>query len=1852
MKATHSLTCLGLGLISALFAVATALAQTGPTISNQPYAQIVFAGQTAQFWTAANGNPSPSFQWQRLPAGDSVWSTLSNSGAYSGTTTSNLNVAVANTAMTGDQFRCVVTNAYGTATSLAASLTVNPAVAPTIYNLPAGITVNSGDYLAISPSVSGTDPYTYQWKKDGVNLAGATSVTFYKSGVTTADAGQYTLTATNYAGTSTSVAVVVTVNPAMAPTIYNLPAGITVDSGQALSIFPSIHGTQPMTYQWKKDGVALINGNASSYSKSNATTADSGQYTLTATNSVGTTTSSGISVVVNPAVAPGVFNLPTFVIVDSGGYFSWSPSVTGTPPMTYQWKKDGVALAGATNNYFSSSYFSGGPTMADSGLYTLTVTNSVGSFTSAAVVLTVNAAFVPVVNGMPASITANYGESIGIYPSVSGTSPITYQWKKDGVAVSGATSSYFNKSGVTGADGGQYTLTATNSVGTFTSSATTVTVNPAFAPVISNLPSGLSVNYGNSISLSPTIQGTQPISYQWKRDGVALSGATSSNYYKYGVTTEDAGEYTLVATNSIGTVTSVVVNVTINPAVIPAISGLPLSLTVEYGENIYLSPTITGTQPMTFQWKKDGVAIDGAISSYFSKYGAKTDDGGLYTLVASNSAGEVTSAATTVTVKPAVAPVISGLPPSLTLNYGNSLSLTPAISGTQPRTYQWKRNGVALSGATSSSYYKSAVMTADSGDYTLVVTNPVGAVTSSTVTVTVNPAVAPVVTNMPAGITLNYGEYFNINPTITGSGPMTYIWEKNGAIIPGAIAATFSKSGATPVDSGQYTVTVINPIGTVKSAVTPVTINPAIAPLILNVPSALNLAYGGSLTISPTISGTQPMTYQWKKDGQSLVSGGSAVFSNSYVTTADSGQYTLTVTNPGGTVTSSTVVVTVNPAVAPAIIGLPSIITLEYGNYLNLYPAVTGTQPMTYQWKKDGVDLPGATNYTYTKSVATPADGGQYVLSATNLVGTVNSVAVSVTVNPAVPPTITLQPEPVTVVAGSNVIFRVSATGTSPFTYQWMLDGQPVNGATNSTLIRTNVQAENAGNYSVEVTNPGGSVTSAAAALAISPPIGSIAASAGGGHSLFIKADGTLWAMGNNYFGQLGTGTSATPGSPLQITTGVVAASAGNVHSLFIKADGTLWAMGNNDSGQLGDGTYTTRLSPVQIATGVVAVSAGNAHSLFIKADGTLWAMGSNSSGQLGDGTHTSRPSPIQIATGIVAASAGNAHSLLVKADGSLWAMGSNGSGQLGDGTYVARSSPVQIATGVVAASAGNSHSLLVKADGTLWAMGYNGYGQLGDGTYNIRPNPVQIATGVMAAYAGSTHSLYVKVDNTIWGMGANYTGQLGDGTYFNHENPVQIFADVMTASAGSGYSLFVKTDGVLRAMGDNNYGQLGDGTNSSRLSPVVVASGPIPGPSASTGVVATDGSLANKIRVNWSATIGASSYEVWRNTSNDSGSADLLASNVANALYFDLTAVPNSTYYYWIKAVNAAGPSPFSNPDSGTAVVSDPPVVISQPDSQIVIAGAAVTFAVAATGSPVPAYQWQKDGVSISGATGSSYTIPQVAFGDEGTYRVAVSNSEGSVLSNPATLTVISKAKADFNDDGKSDLLWSNTSNGDRYIWLMNGTAVSESIFLGTIPLEWSATTGDYNHDGKTDLLWSNTSNGDRYVWLMNGTVVTENIFLGTIPPVWNVTTGDFNHDGKTDLLWSNTSNGDRYIWLMNGTSISGNVFLGTVSPVWSVSSGDFNHDGKTDLLWSNTSDGDRYVWLMNGTSIIGNVFLGTVPPVWRVSTGDFNHDGKTDLLWSNTDNGDRYFWLMTGTTISDSIFLSTVSPEWSVAP
>ena len=240
--------------------------------------------------------------------------------------------------------------------------------------------------------------------------------------------------------------------------------------------------------------------------------------------------------------------------------------------------------------------------------------------------------------------------------------------------------------------------------------------------------------------------------------------------------------------------------------------------------------------------------------------------------------------------------------------------------------------------------------------------------------------------------------------------------------------------------------------------------------------------------------------------------------------------------------------------------------------------------------------------------------------------------------------------------------------------------------------------------------------------------------------------------------------------------------SVGYYHTIILKSDNSLWATGNNEYGQLGDDSTSDRYSPVEIdVTGdVEAVSAGYSHTMILKSDGSLWATGWNLSGQLGDDSTNDRDTPVAVVdmtSGVAAVSAGGAHTMILKSDDSLWATGLNLWGQFGGGTRSDRTTPVLVnATGdVKAVSAGYSHTMILKSDDSLWATGWN-YGQLGfSETIDYILVPEQVMGDVDAVSAKQYHTMILKSDGGLWATGRNLYGQLGDDSTSDRYTPVSV---------------------------------------------------------------------------------------------------------------------------------------------------------------------------------------------------------------------------------------------------------------------------------------------------------------------------------------------------------------------------------------------------------------------------------------------------------------------------------------------
>lgn len=333
-----------------------------------------------------------------------------------------------------------------------------------------------------------------------------------------------------------------------------------------------------------------------------------------------------------------------------------------------------------------------------------------------------------------------------------------------------------------------------------------------------------------------------------------------------------------------------------------------------------------------------------------------------------------------------------------------------------------------------------------------------------------------------------------------------------------------------------------------------------------------------------------------------------------------------------------------------------------------------------------------------------------------------------------------------------------------------------------------------------------------------------IAISAGWSHTVAQKSDGTLWAWGDNVYGQLGAGDCIRRYEPVQVgaDNDWKTFSCGNSYTLAVKKDGTLWGWGVIIvRGYKGDFTLSYGDKPVQINNDAYwqQVSAGYGYALAIKTDGTLWSWGFDSphDGQLGLGDAVSRDKPTQVGADVdwVDISCFLNHSAAIKKDGTLWTWGCNFACALGLGVenynVMSKTVPTLITgTGWKSVSCGSYYTTAVKQDGTLWAWGHNEILGIEQTIYE----PLQIGKGTnwQEISAGYNHIIARKANGSIWGWGHGFQGQLGLSDSNNRKSPCQIGDefDWQTISAGSEHTAAIKQDGSIWVWGSNSAGQLG----------------------------------------------------------------------------------------------------------------------------------------------------------------------------------------------------------------------------------------------------------------------------------------------------------------------------------------------------------------------------------------------------------------------------------------------------------
>ena len=876
-------------------------------------------------------------------------------------------------------------------------------VPPNISTQPASQTINAGSGVSFNVTAGGTAPLGYQWYKNGSPVAGANSDTLTLQGVQDADAGSYTVTVSNGAGSQTSNPATLTV--ITPPTITTQPASQTINAGQTTTFTVAAGGTAPFNYQWRKNGSDIAGANASNLSLSDIQGGDAGTYTVVISNAAGSATSGGaVLTVITP---PTITTQPAAQSAPLGSNASFTVAASGTSPFGYQWRKDGADIAGANSDTLSLPNVQD----ADAAVYTVLVSNAAGSATSSGAALAVITP--PSINLQPEPQTINAGAAANFFVSAGGTAPLSYQWRKDGSDIAGANASSLTVEGAQDGDAGTYTVVVSNAAGSATSEPAALTVTHIVPPTITTQPASHTANFGDGVTFGVMVGGTAPFNFQWQKNGSDIAGANGPGLTLANAQPSDAGDYSVEVSNDAGVATSdpATLTVVVPPSVFMrerfadgtrATQNLPASADwftssgsnnftatagqatqivsssrtlLTYFTNSSAAPVTVATgQTLTLDFTVQFTGFDTGAS-----VGSTTFSVGLLRSVANpaGTGGTGFVPAGSPNTNARVGGDFGSNSSSAFNNYGGYAAMTYAgasSAATPVRLYARTGANTSLLNSTSPYTQFTAGGTATPSTGMLANTDYRGTLT---------------VENTGGGVRVNY----TLKDAATGSVVMTYSALQAAGSFTQFDTAAFYLSKASA--SANYNLVV-------KAADVSLagTSDPGDAPSITTQPVSQTVSAGANVSLSVSAEGTAPLVYQWQKNGSPINGANASTLNLSNVQGTDSGSYRAVVSNAAGSATSATAVLNVETGpVAPAITSQPASQTVVTGGSALFGVIATGTAPLSFQWYKDGSLIPGATTSSLSLSNVQHADAAGYSVVVNNAAGTVtsNTAALSVT---------------------------------------------------------------------------------------------------------------------------------------------------------------------------------------------------------------------------------------------------------------------------------------------------------------------------------------------------------------------------------------------------------------------------------------------------------------------------------------------------------------------------------------------------------------------------------------------------------------------------------------------------------------------------------------------------------------------------------------------------------------------------------------------------------------------------------------------------------------------------------------
>ncbi len=508
-------------------------------------------------------------------------------------------------------------------------------------------------------------------------------------------------------------------------------------------------------------------------------------------------------------------------------------------------------------------------------------------------------------------------------------------------------------------------------------------------PVINQQPQTTAGLAGATASFSVSAAGAA-LKYQWRLNGVSISGATNALLALGNIQSANEGSYTVFVSNPAGSVLSSGATLTVTAP--PTITQQPQTQVAAAGSSVTFSVLATGGG-LNYQWRFNGSSLTGATNSSLTLNNVQSSQAGPYSVVITNAFGPAVSDNAYLVM---ASPGITQQPQSRTNYTTTTATFTVGASGDAPLSYQWRKNGGNLTGATNATLILSGLQTSDAGDYNATVSNPAGITNSATATLTV--VVQVQILQQPTNQVIN-GVGSNVTFTVSaiGTGTLRYQWLFNGTNIvnnPTATNSSLTVTNAQLTNNGNYSVVVTDDLSSLTS--TNASLLVKLRPTITQQPVSLTVAVGSTVTFNISATGTFPLGYRWRKGigylpdaiGYFSLNGNTSSFSITNVQASDATNYNVGITNISGGPASGLSANAYLTVVTP-----PADQTVLAGSNITFSASAVGSAPSFYRWQFKGTDIPGATNNTLSLAGVQSTNAGLY--------GVVVTVVTNVVVAPA-----------------------------------------------------------------------------------------------------------------------------------------------------------------------------------------------------------------------------------------------------------------------------------------------------------------------------------------------------------------------------------------------------------------------------------------------------------------------------------------------------------------------------------------------------------------------------------------------------------------------------------------------------------------------------------------------------------------------------------------------------------------------------------------------------------------------------------------------------------------------------------